>query len=147
MDKISYQVWLKAMPLKSETEKKKESNVLFSPDFGIKPLFKIFDILKSELSRPLEGVDLGAVRIIFNEFSYNDLTTNENIRNTINNHLKDLRDYDSLLKKIKKILFSLRERRIKFWETVIEDYLNNEERNTEELKQLCINTKSKFIDF
>lgn len=146
MDKINYQVWLKAEPLNNELGKKKKSDVLFSTDFGKKSLFKIFEILKSEVKIPLKEETTNSVEIIFKLFADEDLSTDEVIEKKINEYLKNLRNYEALIDKINNILISLRKRKIKFWEDVFDDYLINKEKNNKELKSLWLNRRTRLID-
>lgn len=147
MDGINYQVWLKAEPLKSMPSKKKKSDVLLSTDFGKKSLFKIFDILKSEVKIPSKEEETNSVEIIFKLFADEDLSTDEMIEKKINDYLKNLRNYEALLDKINNILISLRKRRIKFWEDTFEDYLINKEKHNKELKNLWLDRRTRLIDF
>lgn len=146
MDKINYQVWLKAEPFKNSVGKTK-SDILFSTELGKKSLFKIFDILKSEVKIPSKEEETNSVEVIFKLFAEEDLSTDERIEKTINEYLKNLRNYEVLLNKINNILISLRRSKIKFWENIFDDYLINKEENDKKLQNLWLNRRTKLIDF
>jgi len=147
MDRINYQIWLKAIPLEHAIGKKKKSDVLFSTDLGKKSLFKIFGIMKSEVKSPSKEEGLNPVEIIFKTFADEDLSSDEMIEKTFSEYLNKLRDYEPLINKINNILISLRNRKIKFWENMFDSYLMDEEKNNEELKKLWIDRRTRLVDF
>ncbi len=144
MDGTDFQIWLKAIPLEHAKKKKEKSDVLFSSDLGKKSLFEIFKILKSEVKLPLIE-KFNPVELFFGLFADDDLSTDLAIKDTINNYMKNLMNYNHLVDKIKDILILLRMSKVKFWGKVLNKYLTNEKINNEELKKLWLDRRSKLV--
>ncbi|KKN33192.1 hypothetical protein LCGC14_0806220 [marine sediment metagenome] len=146
---MGYQIFLEAIPLQErKLEIKKKSAIIFSTDSGKKLLFRLFRLIGPELYRPIEINDgINPVNIIFNYFADSDLSTRESISSTINNYLRDLRNNESWLDKIKNIVESLRKQRIQFMEDILDLYLESEDENQKELQNLWLNRRIDLVDF
>ncbi|MFX1488738.1 MAG: hypothetical protein ACFFBI_06290 [Promethearchaeota archaeon] len=148
MERINYQVWLRAVPLKTNKNGKEKSDIIFSTDLVNKALFKIFDLMKSEVfGLTPKAKDLNPVRIIFNKFCDYDIRNEQNLDILLNNYIKELMDHNTILEKASKILIDLRKKKIQFWEKILEEYLKDKEKNSIEIMKLWGDRRVKLNDF
>ncbi len=140
-------------------EKRIKSDVLFTLKVGLDLVLDFIEMLKSEMvSFPKEpelkkSNKLQSIyeRIIWNQLlpDLEGLETNGNIKDKIKNHVQELKKFEfSLsLNKIESYLTEIRNNRIKLWESILIDYLENKEEYEKNLRELCFNREKTINSF
>lgn len=112
---------------------------LFTHTEGLKLFFDLFFVFKNEIDSilpitPDKSLFEGVIAILKRDFAYR-FVQQDDLENAIIEHIKELEKYEffSLAKeqfyvKLSKMIYSLRNRRIAFYEAVLEDYLANREK-------------------
>ena len=128
-----YQIWLSATPFSSDDLSEK-SEVLFSSADGFEAIFKIFNLLKTELDRPRESLDHAGK--LFEFFYGEDLSSSEKIDETLIRTLEELVKKNEVIVETVKILKKLRENRIETLKSLINEYLKDKKNIQKKLQDL-----------
>ena len=140
-DEIVTQVWLSVhkSKLNGEEVSSRQDVIHTNDEEGIKLIFSLFKIIKNEVSAPTEITDDNVFKSLNNFIT--EFQKNPDLEQPIKKKIKKLGDYkfskgfiDVSEEKIINQLKSLREKRIKFWNSVLEIYIENREEYNTKLK-------------
>ena len=75
------------------------------------------------------------IDIICNRLCDENLESDDSIEKAINRIMKNLLQYDKLLKTISDEIKSIRKKRIQLWESIVAEYVENKESYDKEIKK------------